>query len=53
MEAYRVLGKPGTRRNYDINIDSRPVYSTGFANAAEAHDFEYVFEMFEIIMLKL
>lgn len=41
MEAYRVLSKPDTRRLYDMNIDSRPVYaSTGFANANEAHDFE-------------
>lgn len=41
MEAYRVLSKPDARRNYDIGVDSRPVYaSTGFSNPTEAHEFE-------------
>lgn len=34
MEAYKVLSKPDTRKDYDIDMRVRPVYArSGFANA--------------------
>lgn len=42
MEAYRVLSKPDTRKDYDIDMQVRPVYARrGFANAEDAAYMQY------------